>query len=190
MTDLLPSDLNQVSAMLRHATGRSLLLLDEFGKGTNVVDGVSVLGGVLHHLLSREDIPKAIVSTHFSEYFHNRSLLPSSRFLSFIHMDIFIKEEEPTRDIVFLYKLKPGIATQSYGHFMARLAGIPQSIAERAEAVKALFIEGELVRPLNAGQSQRRREDCEAIFQKLLAFDCTSGDVRAFLSDVWNTNSH
>jgi DNA mismatch repair protein MSH5 len=97
-------DLNQVAAMLRHATGRSLLLLDEFGKGTNVVDGVSVLGGALHHLLSREETPKAIVSTHLGEYFDNQTLLPETRALSFVHMDVFVKEDDAQRDVVFLYK--------------------------------------------------------------------------------------
>ncbi len=52
------TDLNQVGTMLRQATGRSLLLLDEFGKGTNVIDGVAILGGTLHYLQHLSECPK------------------------------------------------------------------------------------------------------------------------------------
>lgn len=180
-------DLNQVAAMLRHATGRSLLLLDEFGKGTNVVDGVSVLGGALHHLLSREETPKAIVSTHLGEYFDNQTLLPETRALSFVHMDVFVKEDDAQRDVVFMYKLRPGSARQSYGHYVGQLSGIPQAVVERAEAVKALLAAGQPVRPLHAsgGHNQRRRQDYEAICDKFRRFDCARGDVQAFLADLW-----
>ncbi|ELR12869.1 MutS domain V domain containing protein [Acanthamoeba castellanii str. Neff] len=121
-------DLNQVAAMLRHATGRSLLLLDEFGKGTNVVDGVSVLGGALHHLLSREETPKAIVSTHLGEYFDNQTLLPETRALSFVHMDVFVKEDDAQRDVVFLYKYALPSTAPSLAA-TAKPAGLPRDKA-------------------------------------------------------------
>lgn len=92
--------------MLRHATGRSLLLLDEFGKGTNVTDGVSVLTGVLRHLLTRDECPKVLVTTHFSEYLFDQSLLPETPSLSSVHMETHVTEthDATARDVVFLYR--------------------------------------------------------------------------------------
>lgn len=92
--------------MLRHATGRSLLLFDEFGKGTNVIDGISVLAGVIRHLLARADCPRAIISTHFTEYLAGQRLLPDAPALSFVHMDTQVTEETDSarQEVVFLFK--------------------------------------------------------------------------------------
>ena len=62
-------DLSQVSKALRYATANSLILLDEFGKGTSSADGISLLASVIRHLLERRECPRTVISTHFSELF-------------------------------------------------------------------------------------------------------------------------
>ncbi|KAJ3802460.1 muts domain V-domain-containing protein [Lentinula aff. detonsa] len=82
-------DLNQVSLALRNCTGRSLILLDEFGKGTLPTDGAGLLCGVIKHLLSRKsNCPKVLVATHFHDVFREEILDPESVPISFLHMQV------------------------------------------------------------------------------------------------------
>ena len=100
-------DLNQVSLALRNATARSLILLDEFGKGTlaagllhwfpdhahylrKFVDGAALFAGVLKYLLSRgTDCPKVLTATHFHDLFHEELIMPSPS-LAFLHMEVIL----------------------------------------------------------------------------------------------------
>ncbi|KIK69506.1 hypothetical protein GYMLUDRAFT_66815 [Collybiopsis luxurians FD-317 M1] len=82
-------DLNQVSLALRNCTSRSLILLDEFGKGTLPTDGAGLLCGVIKHLFARgSNCPKVIVATHFHDIFREELLDPQSVPVSFLHMQV------------------------------------------------------------------------------------------------------
>ncbi|KAJ3837138.1 muts domain V-domain-containing protein [Lentinula raphanica] len=88
-------DLNQVSLALRNCTGRSLILLDEFGKGTLPTDGAGLLCGVIKHLLSRKlDCPKVLVATHFHDVFREEILDPKSVPISFLHMQVMFTSRD------------------------------------------------------------------------------------------------
>lgn len=119
------SDLQQVSLCLRQATGRSLVLIDEFGKGTIgsgssetsslqdvllqpqliCLDGIGLACGILDHLLSIEDAPKVIAATHFHEIFENGFLDPHPR-VQLGHMEVKVCEElQNVEDrVTYLYK--------------------------------------------------------------------------------------
>jgi DNA mismatch repair protein MSH5 len=114
------SDLQQISLCLKHVTGRSLVLIDEFGKGTsesgesretfrrehaNYTDGIGLACGILEHLLNIEDAPKVIAATHFHEIFENDFLAPRPR-LQLGHMEVKISEEfqEVEDQVTYLYK--------------------------------------------------------------------------------------
>lgn len=98
-------DLNQVSLALRNATARSLVLLDEFGKGTLDTDGAGLLVGVLHHLLARgAGCPKVLATTHFRDVFR-ADIVPRELPLALAHMRIMlVQQQQGDESIVYLYQ--------------------------------------------------------------------------------------
>ncbi|BCR97362.1 MutS family protein MSH5 [Aspergillus luchuensis] len=110
------NDLQQLSFDLKQVTGRSLLLIDEFGKGTNENDGIGLACGVLEHLLNREDAPKVIAATHFHEILANGYLKPRPQ-LQLGHMEVRVHEEpgEAEDQITYLYNFRLGRSDQSFG---------------------------------------------------------------------------
>ncbi|EDP56350.1 DNA mismatch repair protein Msh5, putative [Aspergillus fumigatus A1163] len=125
------NDLQQISFDLKQVTGRSLLLIDEFGKGTNESDGIGLACGILEHLLSLEDAPKVITATHFHEIFQNGFLQPRRR-LQLGHMEVRIsgKARQVEDQITYLYNC-------------AEMNGINQMIVNRANDLAALSARGE-----------------------------------------------
>ncbi|GMY24669.1 DNA mismatch repair protein MSH5 isoform X3 [Fagus crenata] len=111
-------DLHQVGMMLRHATSRSLCLLDEFGKGTLTEDGIGLLGGTINYFVTCDEPPK-------------------SEMINFYTMSVLRPDNNSTdvEDIVFLYWLVPGHALLSYGLHCALLAGVPEEVIHRAAFV-------------------------------------------------------
>lgn len=145
-------DLQQISFMLENCTRRSLLVIDEFGKGTSSTDGVSLLGATIRHLLARgQECPRTMLATHFFEMFEIPNFLPQSDenlkcFNLSLHEDDEGQNDEGAgeevvhlnslaSDIVYLRTVVPGIAKKSYGYHCAIRAGIPLEIVERAVRV-------------------------------------------------------
>uniref|UniRef100_A0A0G4HV24 DNA mismatch repair proteins mutS family domain-containing protein n=1 Tax=Chromera velia CCMP2878 TaxID=1169474 RepID=A0A0G4HV24_9ALVE len=110
-------DLKQVSCALRHCTPRSLLLLDEFGKGTSCSDGVGLLSGTLRYLANEALSPKTICTTHFQEIFKQNLLGPSLPLdLKVFTMTIILPDANSAdSELTFLHKMEPGCADHSYG---------------------------------------------------------------------------
>lgn len=95
-------DLIQVNMALTNATARSLVLLDEFGKGTQTTDGIALLCAALEHFANRgSGCPKVLVATHFHEMFTNE-LLPPSRLINYNVMEV-MQGDDP-RELTFLYR--------------------------------------------------------------------------------------
>jgi len=130
-------DLTQMGNALRHATTRSLLLVDEFGKGTSSADGLSLLASAISYLDRNFDPPTAtFVATHFRELSNERILTPS-RNIAFQYMRVVAERASPDQDsIVFLFQLAPGAAPQSFGYNCARLAGLPEHVLNRIKEVR------------------------------------------------------
>ncbi|KAJ5332567.1 DNA mismatch repair protein MutS core [Penicillium brevicompactum] len=99
------NDLQQVSLCLRQVTSRSLVLIDEFGKGTNESDGIGLACGTFEYLLSRKDPAKVIAATHFHEIFENNFLERRPQ-LQLGHMEVQVSEEpgESEDQVTYLYK--------------------------------------------------------------------------------------
>ncbi|XP_016545387.2 DNA mismatch repair protein MSH5 isoform X3 [Capsicum annuum] len=129
-------DLHQVGIMLRHASPRSLCLMDEFGKGTLTEDGIGLLGGTINHFASCYDPPKVLVCTHLTEIFDNSCLLELDRIKCYT-MSVLSPDKDcaNVEDLVFLYRLVPGRALLSYGLHCAQLAGLPDEVLERAAVI-------------------------------------------------------
>ncbi|PNT66568.1 hypothetical protein BRADI_3g14127v3 [Brachypodium distachyon] len=117
-------DLHQVGTMLRHATSRSLCLLDEFGKGTLTEDGIGLLGGTISHFANYDYPPKVLLSTHLTEIF-TENYLPQSEQIKCYTMSVLNPDGQTSNeDIIFLYRLVPGQALLSFGLHCAQLAGM------------------------------------------------------------------
>ena len=127
-------EMAETSAILHTATSRSLVLLDEIGRGTSTYDGVSIAWAVSEHLHDRVGC-KAIFATHYHELVQLASELVAVR-------NYNVGVREVGEQILFLHRLQPGGADRSYGIEVGRLAGLPAPVIARARTVLAL-LEGE-----------------------------------------------
>ncbi|KAL3035867.1 hypothetical protein AAZX31_02G274900 [Glycine max] len=180
-------DLHQIGMMLRHATSRSLCLVDEFGKGTLTEDGIGLLAGTINHFVTTDGPPKVFVCTHLMDLLHGHSLTKSEQ-IKFYTMSMLRPDENSTHieDIVFLYRLVPGRAHHSYGLHCALLAGVPEEIIKRAAAVlDAISNNNHVERLCNENVSAQDRQYKDAM-EKLLEFDIDKGDLKLFFEDVFS----
>jgi DNA mismatch repair protein MutS len=120
-------EMTETASILNAATDRSLVLLDEIGRGTSTYDGVSIAWAVAEDLHDRVGC-KAIFATHYHELTQLADLLPAV-----VNYNVAVKESG--EDIVFLHKLLSGPADRSYGVQVARLAGLPPRVVARARAL-------------------------------------------------------
>jgi DNA mismatch repair protein MSH6 len=122
-------ELNETKTILLNATKRSFVILDELGRGTSTVDGLSIAWSVVHELC-RIGCP-TLFTTHYRSLTHMLEYHPQ---VSLYHMSSIVDSNNSDR-IVFLYKLIRGVCPNSYGMNVARLAGIPSNIISRAQAL-------------------------------------------------------
>lgn len=169
-------DLKQAAFSINFATRRSLILIDEFGKGTNAMDGAGLLSALLAHFLNlAEDAPRVLAATHFHEIFENK-LLPNTPQLSFAHMDVRIDLETESVDdqVTFLFRLMPGRSASSFGSRCAAMNGVESAVVERSEALVLLLARGEDLRAACARLSDReteRLEEAEDVARGFLEMD-------------------
>jgi DNA mismatch repair protein MutS len=119
-------EMTETAAILRHATARSLVLLDEIGRGTSTFDGLAIAWAVAEHLHERCAGAKVLFATHYHEL--TRLALPRVR-------NVHVAVRESRDDIVFLHTVVPGSTDRSYGIQVGRLAGLPGAVVERARAL-------------------------------------------------------
>jgi DNA mismatch repair protein MutS len=118
-------EMTEVANILNNATGRSLIVLDEIGRGTSTYDGLSIAWAVLEHIAVNIGA-KTLFATHYHELTQLEKEIPGV-------VNFYFTTRDADGGIVFLRKLERGSAGQSYGIHVARLAGLPQSTLKRAE---------------------------------------------------------
>lgn len=119
----------ETAHILNHATPRSLLILDEIGRGTSTYDGVSIAWAVVEYLHNHPDKKaKTLFATHYHELTELADLLPGVR-----NYKVSVSESEGK--VIFLYKITPGGADKSYGIHVAQIAGMPTTVVHRAENI-------------------------------------------------------
>jgi len=144
----------ETANILNHATPRSLLILDEVGRGTSTYDGMAIAWAVIEYLHNHpERRARTLFATHYHELIEMAEHFPHVR-----NFNLDVVEEG--RDIIFLHKVVPGGADRSYGIHVARLAGIPAPVVHRAERLLEELESGEF-RPGVASQEPE-------IFQPML----------------------
>ncbi len=120
-------EMSEVAVILHHATPSSLVLLDEVGRGTSTFDGLSIAWAVVEHL-QKHTRSRTLFATHYHELTELAELLPAVK-------NVHVSVKETPNEIIFLRRVEPGSADKSYGIEVARLAGLPKSVIERAREV-------------------------------------------------------
>ena len=178
-------DLHQVGTMLRHATSRSLCLLDEFGKGTLTEDGIGLLGGTISHFANYDYPPKVLLSTHLTEIFAE-NYFPQSEHIKCCTMSVLNPDGQTSNeDIIFLYRLVPGQALLSFGLHCAQLAGVPSEVIQRSASVLEDIHSKRPVRRMICDNLAAKDKQYQDAMAKLLAFDPRKGDLNHFFEDVF-----
>jgi DNA mismatch repair protein MutS len=119
----------EMANILHHATNRSLLILDEIGRGTSTYDGLSIAWAVVEYIHNHPRLrAKTLYATHYHELTELASLLPRVR-----NYNVAVAEEGDR--VIFLHKIVPGGADRSYGIHVAQLAGLPKTVIHRAQEI-------------------------------------------------------
>lgn len=131
-------EMNETANILNNATPKSLILLDEVGRGTSTFDGLSIAWAMTEHIHNNPKIgSKTLFATHFHELTELAKFLPRVK-----NYNVAVKEWGD--EVIFLRKIVPGGCDDSYGIQVARLAGIPRQVLERAKEILADLEDGEL----------------------------------------------
>jgi DNA mismatch repair protein MutS len=121
----------ETANILNHATSRSLLLLDEIGRGTSTYDGLAIAWAVIEYIHNH---PKLRAKTLFATHYHELTDL-AERLPSVVNYNVAVDDSGGREDVVFLRRIIPGKADRSYGVHVARMAGLPAPVITRAEEI-------------------------------------------------------
>ncbi len=142
-------EMSEVASILKYATARSLLILDEIGRGTSTYDGMAIARAVLEYAASPKRLgAKTLFATHYHELASIEDELPNVK-----NYNIAVKKRGD--QMIFLRKIIPGATDDSYGIEVAKLAGLPGAVITRAREILAeLEAQGTVSRPAHAPQAQ------------------------------------
>jgi DNA mismatch repair protein MutS len=145
-------EMNETANILNNATDRSLIILDEIGRGTSTYDGLSIAWAVVEHL-HRDPArgPRTLFATHYQELTQLDKHLPRLR-----NFSVAVKEWND--EIVFVRRVIPGAADRSYGIQVARLAGLPLSVIDRAKTILAQLESDDVTVSLPAPQAKPKKK--------------------------------
>jgi DNA mismatch repair protein MutS len=123
----------ETANILHHATSRSLLVLDEIGRGTSTYDGLSLAWAIVEYIHNHPRLrAKTLFATHYHELTDLAALLPGVR-----NYNVAVAEDPQADRVVFLHRIIPGGADRSYGIHVAQLAGLPRPVINRAQEIMA-----------------------------------------------------
>jgi len=169
-------EMTEVANILRNATSKSLLILDEIGRGTSTFDGLSIAWAVVEHISNKRLLgAKTLFATHYHELTELEGKLDSVN-------NYCIAVKEKGDDIVFLRKIVKGGADKSYGIQVAKLAGVPDSVIQRAKEIVDELIEADVatrireisVQPSETTKKQKKYDEVDLAQMSL--FDTVKDD--------------
>ncbi|XP_036724180.1 mutS protein homolog 5 isoform X6 [Balaenoptera musculus] len=160
-------DFMQVAKAVNNATERSLVLIDEFGKGTNTVDGLALLAAVIRHWLALgPTCPHIFVATNFLSLIQLQ-LLPQGPLVQYLTMETC----EDGNDLVFFYQVCEGVANASHASHTAAQAGLPEKLVARGKEVSDLICSGKPIKPVKELLKEKQMENCQTLVNKFLKLD-------------------
>jgi DNA mismatch repair protein MutS len=121
-------EMNETASIINNISARSLILLDEIGRGTSTYDGISIAWSIVEYLHTSPARPNTLFATHYHELNELENKLPRVK-------NFHVTNQEVGNKIIFLRKLAPGGSTHSFGIHVARMAGMPPSLLQRANEV-------------------------------------------------------
>jgi DNA mismatch repair protein MutS len=121
-------EMNETASIINNISQRSLILLDEIGRGTSTYDGISLAWSIVEYLHASPAAPKTLFATHYHELNELEEKLPRVQ-------NFHVTNKEVGNKIIFLRKLAPGGSTHSFGIHVAKMAGMPPSLIDRANDI-------------------------------------------------------
>jgi len=175
-------EMNETASIINNISGRSLILLDEIGRGTSTYDGISIAWSIVEYLHGSPAKPKTLFATHYHELNELENRLERVR-------NYHITNRESGNKVIFLRKLARGGSTHSFGIHVAKMAGMPPSLIERANQIlaqlesKNVSDEKDSTQPENSRQLEKKVKNITEPQMQLSIFDAHS----EVFSDIRNT---
>jgi DNA mismatch repair protein MutS len=179
-------EMNETASIINNVSSRSLILLDEIGRGTSTYDGISIAWSIAEHLHNCSQKPKTLFATHYHELNELEEKFPGIR-------NYHITNKELGNKIIFLRKLARGGSTHSFGIHVAKMAGMPPSLIERANDILKQ-LESKHVHESEDGNQksevrnlQKKVKDLSTPQMQLSIFDAhseTFEEIRKLLTDI------
>ena len=144
-------EMNETASIINNITSRSLILLDEIGRGTSTYDGISIAWSIVEHLYHSPHSPKTLFATHYHELNELENKLPTVK-------NYHVTNKEMGNKIIFLRKLAPGGSIHSFGIHVARMAGMPPSLIDRAN---------EILKQLEDSRENKKGDAAEEVIKNL-----------------------
>jgi DNA mismatch repair protein MutS len=178
-------EMNETASIINNVTPRSLILLDEIGRGTSTYDGISIAWSIAEYLHSTPHQPKTLFATHYHELNELEEKLPRVK-------NYHITNKEVGNKIIFLRKLAAGGSTHSFGIHVAKMAGMPAELIQRANEL-LLHLESKHVAedddngPTLDSSLEKKMRNLSAPKMQLSIFDAhteTFEEIRKLLDDI------
>lgn len=178
-------EMNEVANILRNATSKSLLILDEIGRGTSTFDGLSIAWAVIEHISNRKLLgAKTLFATHYHELTELEGKMNNVN-------NYCIAVKEKGDDIVFLRKIVKGGADKSYGIQVAKLAGVPDIVIDRAKEIAEQISDNDITQKVQSiaietkTDKKKRKTYDEVDLEQMSLFDTVKDeDILKELSEV------
>lgn len=171
-------EMNETASIINNLTKRSLILLDEIGRGTSTYDGISIAWSIAEFLHNSPHQPKTLFATHYHELNELENKFSCIK-------NFHVTNKEVGNKIIFLRKLAPGGSTHSFGIHVARMAGMPPSLIDRAnEILKQLELSREDGKALNVDETMKQLSTPKMQLSIFDAHSATFDEIRNLLEAV------
>ena len=154
-------EMNETASILNNISDRSLILLDEIGRGTSTYDGISIAWAIAEFL---HDYPLAKAKTLFATHYHELNEMATS-FKRIKNFNVSVREMD--NKVLFLRKLLPGGTEHSFGIHVAKMAGMPKKVLDRAHEILKQLEQSHSNAELTKKDSPKKKEDYQLSFFQL-----------------------
>ncbi|MGE5351093.1 MAG: DNA mismatch repair protein MutS [Acidobacteriota bacterium] len=169
-------EMQEAANILNNATGKSLILLDEIGRGTSTFDGISIAWAITEYLHENPDLSaKTLFATHYHELNEMATIFPRIK-------NFKVEVREYGDKVIFLHKVSPGGADHSYGIQVAQMAGLPEFVTKRAKEILE-NLEGKELTPMEVKKARLAKMKAKDEMQ-LSFFEVKDDAIRQEISDL------